>query len=89
MTKPPEPPRPPIHPNPTLRAQIAAGPKFEDTPEPGLCLACGEEGDIDTDTGLCRPCWRAWRWSPTRERLNPYAEAVGPIPAQEPTRETR
>lgn len=75
MTKPPEsPPRPPLHPNPSLRAQIAAGPKFEDAAEDDLCIACGDDGAVDMTTGTCRPCWRAYRWSSVRERLNPYAQ---------------
>ena len=27
------------------------------------CGCCMEFGGTDMTTGLCRPCWRAWRWS--------------------------
>lgn len=50
------------------RAQISAGPQFNAPPANTLCAACGELGDCDLTTGLCRCCWRAWRWSPIRER---------------------
>lgn len=56
-----------------------AGPTFSPTPAPPRegqhacpscphphnlpCVACGEEGHRDVATGLCRPCWRGWRWS--------------------------
>jgi hypothetical protein len=65
--------KPAYHPSFTVKERIAAGPKFEDDPDGFLCVACGDEGDVDATTGLCRPCWRAHRWSPTAERLNPYA----------------
>lgn len=28
-----------------------------------VCVACGEDALRDEATKLCRPCWRAWRWS--------------------------
>lgn len=84
MTTKPDPPRkPPYHPNPTVREQIAAGAKFRphDYTVPGIsCAACGgyNERDaacpVDATTGLGPACWAHWRWSPTAERLNPFAQ---------------
>lgn len=51
----------------SVRDQIAAGPRFVGALE-GTCGACADRAlAIDVATGLCRPCWRAWRWSPRRE----------------------
>lgn len=53
----------------TIRQQIAKGPRFivDDDAGQAVCNACPDVGDVDEATGLCRPCWRAWRWSPKRE----------------------
>ena len=29
-----------------------------------VCVACGEDALRDEATKLCRPCWRAWAFSP-------------------------
>jgi hypothetical protein len=31
---------------------------------PSLCPECCAFAVLDQTTGRCRPCWRAWRWSP-------------------------
>jgi len=54
-------------PAPTLRELIAAGPRFEEE-DLGLCPVCGLDEFLDVASGICRPCWRVWRWSPVRER---------------------
>jgi hypothetical protein len=64
---------------PTVREQIAAGSHFN--PEPGTCLACGNfelesENQRDKNTGLCRPCWRQWRWSSNQETQTSHVETV-------------
>jgi len=73
-----------LTPNPSVREQIAAGPRFErdvstDEEERAGCV-CGlrsqsRDGHTYRDrlTRLCVDCWRAWRWSSVRERLNPAA----------------
>ena len=57
----------------TTREAIAEGPRFE--PVVGRCIACGEAlaqtepgNEVDRVSGLGPNCWRAWRWSPIRER---------------------
>jgi hypothetical protein len=70
----PTPPKPVVLPTPSVREQIEAGPKFEpSTDERGACICwtAGKGEYYDRTTGLCRDCWRAWRWSPTRERERP------------------
>ena len=56
----------------TVREQIAGKAKFDG--EYGSCAACAQPGEppdrpivVDKSTSLCRPCWRAWRWSPVAE----------------------
>lgn len=57
----------------TFKEGIAAGPKFEaardDSDEKGTlgCPACDEVAVFDKRTGLCRKCWRAWRFSTERK----------------------
>lgn len=58
----------------TLRERIAKGPRFdEDTPDrDGARCVCGDGVTVrDKLTSLCRPCWRAWRWSSIREYEQP------------------
>lgn len=55
----------------TLRQRIEKGAHWflRKAKDAAPCAACGDpavEG-TDGDTGLCRPCWRAWRWSAIRE----------------------
>ena len=60
----------------TLREEIAAGPVFQgetpNAPMPGpafFCPTCADFGEFfDKTTGLCRPCWRAWRFGPSFAR---------------------
>ena len=55
----------------TTREAIAEGPKFdEEIPDrDGARCVCGDGANQrDRATGLCRVCWRIWRWSPIRER---------------------
>lgn len=54
----------------TPREQIAAGPRFTlaTTPDgknaPAAdCACCGWNDYLDRETGLCRACFRAWRFS--------------------------
>lgn len=62
---------PPIPYPPTTLLIIAHGYTFEtaDRIAPYLCVAC-KNGIVSLDkrTGLCRSCWRHWRWSPSQER---------------------
>lgn len=52
----------------TVREKIAAGAQFgREGTEDGCCLACQEPGTLDRGIGLCRPCWRQWRWSSVAE----------------------
>jgi len=46
----------------TTRDEIAKGHTFYEMPpeEGGRRCVCGESAICDRDTGLCRPCWRAW-----------------------------
>lgn len=63
-----EPAPPPPAPTFTLREHIGAGPRFVESG--GICLTCGDRVDqvVDRSTGLCRPCFRSWRWASTPER---------------------
>jgi hypothetical protein len=52
----------------TTKHLIAIGYTFK--PEPGthVCVACYVDSSVlDRKTGLCRGCWRHWRWSPAKE----------------------
>lgn len=51
----------------TLREQLIEGPHWF-TGEIAFCIACIELTSLDKATTLCKPCWRAWRWSPVRSR---------------------
>jgi len=68
---------------------IEAGPIWQDDTgedgrvEPKLCAACCEMGYVDKKTGLCRPCWRPWRfgsnarwWADARNLLIAIVEAI-------------
>jgi len=52
----------------TIRDDIAKGPRFElagdgyRDPLKIPCVACSCDGGTDRSTGLCRACWRAWRF---------------------------
>jgi hypothetical protein len=50
---------------PSLRESIASGPRFTAyAPNDCVCASCQEtDGVLDHATNLCRPCWRAWRFS--------------------------
>lgn len=56
-------------PRPTIKELLAQGPTFQ--PEVGPCKTCVGANEVDASTGLCRSCWRVWRWSPIREREIP------------------
>ena len=67
----------------SLKDEIAAGPKFayEDDVVSRACGACAAVDFIDRDTGLCRPCWRAWRFgggyeTPAWKGLNKRLESL-------------
>lgn len=60
----------------TIRDELAKGPKFEPetlvltNPEGArteiedfVCETCGACAKRDKTTGLCRPCWRVWRFA--------------------------
>ena len=55
----------------TVPQQITVAPVFARRAQKVDCAACNAEDVVDTLTGLCRPCWRSWRWSPIRERPMP------------------
>lgn len=53
----------------TLRDAISAGPKWDaikplSSVELGACVACGDLVQwISASTGLCKVCWRLWRFA--------------------------
>lgn len=69
---------------PTTLQILAHGYRFETskTITPWMCVACqNTRVSLDRRTGLCRSCWRHWRWSPTQERgIDMYAPAPTETP---------
>lgn len=57
----------------TTREEIAAGPQFKPTPIHGeaLCACCRALDHVDLETGLCRPCWRAFVFGPRYNQGQP------------------
>ena len=56
----------------TTRDDIEKGPRFEPSQERQTCVACGLKPgawNIDRETGLDLPCWRAWRFGAQAVRL--------------------
>lgn len=54
----------------TVREKIMGGRRFEEeVPDrDGARCVCGDGVTArDKVTGLCRPCWRQWRWSSVGE----------------------
>ena len=45
------------------RRVMAGAPVFKWINAPWVCVTCFDEVDVhDEHTGLCRPCFRAWRF---------------------------
>lgn len=63
------------------RDEIAAGPHWEAqdlvsandiaTPHALNCMACRELAYVDIKTGLCRPCFRVWRFVNYPAKMEP------------------